>query len=323
MSSRPSKGEKQTITIMQLRLHENFVKTTIVALLANLYLAHQTLGAVGGIGDFDFPALHSVSTNVDGMVLTLEFADVSVIAGERLKGRMVVSNALEPVGKREGGANERIVSWTSGAERGYLDTAIGQFVVLNDEGAPLPKTFWVPEEYFSNASGRGSSISPGESMAFPGDLVKKYSLTNPGIYLVKAVASMPVPPTNDWRKQMIIETPFLSLTVLGRLASMPPPEQLHTQQELAMTPKDRDPPQLMVTHPKLERPPHVPRVAPRDTWTPPVPKGVENQLANGATSAKKEVQFPSRGILLGLIAVLLSGGLVLYLVWSRRKHGHP
>jgi hypothetical protein len=298
---------------------KRLVRTIVVTVLANLYLAHQTLGGVGGIGDFDFPAPHRVSTNVDGMVLALEFADVSVIAGERLKGRMVVSNTLEAVGEREGGPNERIITWISGAERGYLDTAIGQFVVLNDEGDLVPKTFWVGEEFFTDASERGSSVSPGAAMAFPGDLVKKYSLTNPGIYLVKAVASMPVPLTNKWKNQMIIETPFLSITVLGRPASMPPPLSLHTERELAMTPKDRDPPQLLVTHPKPERPPSVPRVAPREVQTPP-PQAMPDQSVNGPAAAKKETpMLPSRGVLFGLIAVVLSGGLVIYLVC---KHGH-
>lgn len=37
------------------------------------------------VSDNDWPALLSVSTNVDGMVLTLEFNDVRVVAGSGWK----------------------------------------------------------------------------------------------------------------------------------------------------------------------------------------------------------------------------------------------
>src|SRR5687767_2479643 len=99
------------------------MKTIIVAALVSLALAR---GAMGTTVD---PWLSGwrVSTNVDGMVLTLEFADVSVVAGERLDGRMIVSNASQSVYNLD---YHRGSGWQS---RIVKHTKIGQFVVEDDE----------------------------------------------------------------------------------------------------------------------------------------------------------------------------------------------
>jgi hypothetical protein len=292
-------------------------------------LVHLALVSVAQETD-DWPAALSVSTNVDGAILTLEFADASVVAGERLRGRMVVSSE-----------SFHFLEWEKGGRFGYLDTEIGQFVVVDDRGNRVPKTVWrMPEE---GIGGRGTPLRPGKSVAFPGDLVKKYSLTNPGTYFVKAVANVgqraveevdpasgprPTMKLIDGAEDMIVETPFVAITVLARPPGMPPPGPLHTQGELADTPKYKDPPQLLVTHPKPERPSPVPRAGARET-RPPLPQavaqGVQDQSgAKAITNGKKDSPSPSRRrVLLALIAVMLSGGLVVYLVWSRRRHGHP
>jgi hypothetical protein len=213
--------------------------------------------------------------------------------------------------------------------------------VEDDERNPMPKIFWrLPGSERATGGGEGfTALYPGDAVAFHGDLVKDYSVTNPGIYLVKAVATVgrqavevkdpvyqggPMIRPMDGAEEMIIETPIIAVTVLPRPASMPPPSPLYSPREIENMLKERTPPfVMMVTHPKPERPPEVPRVAPREVQTP-LPQGVPDQSVKGPAAAKKEApMLPSRGVLFGLIAVVLSGGLVIYLVWSRRKHGHP
>ena len=236
------------------------MKRAIVTVLS-LALAHEALG------ETDWSSSLSVSTNVDGVVLKLEFADVSVIAGEWLDGRMVVSNASQ---------SPRFLNWGGGVPAG--DTSIGQFVVHDDEGNLLPRTIWRTRTENPLGGNEMAGLDVGSWLTFPGDLVKRFSLTNPGIYFVKAVAMVgrpgvkvmhppiPHPIINpiDGAEEMIIETPFVAVTVLSRPAGMPPPIRLYTDQELAMTPKYRDPPQLQVTHPKPDVMPRVPRAVPRD-----------------------------------------------------------
>jgi hypothetical protein len=296
------------------------MKKTIIAVSAGLALASA---AQEDVSRRDWPALLRVSTNVNGMMLSLEFSDASVVAGERLWGRMVVSNGTQ---------------WPRYVGFRPVDTAIGQFVVEDDERRPVPRIIWrtprVPEAVSTRPD--WDALDPGDARTFHGDIVRNYSLTNPGIYLVKGVATVgrqgkeealqgggrmihPI----DGAEEMIIETPIVLVTVTPRPASMPPPKPLYTPDEAANMINDA-PPVMMATHPRPERPPSVPRVAPREVMAAPLPQGVQDQSVSGAAPAKKEAPMvPSRGILLGLIAVLLSGGLVIYLIWSRRKHSHP
>jgi hypothetical protein len=298
------------------------MKKTIGAMCVGFTLASAAQdGDVGG-----WPALLSVSTNVEGMVLSLEFADVSVIAGERLKGRMVVSNGTQW---------PRHLDWGGWMARLPMDTKIGQFVVQDDEDTPVPKILLRSTGQGIGDRGKEAEIDPGKALEFVGDLVKNYALTNPGIYRVRAVATVgrmgkevmqppiprPIIRPVDGAEEMIIETPIVLVTVLPRAATMPPPAPLYSPHEIANMINDA-PQVMMVTHPKAERI-QVPRVAPREVQTP-LPHGVPDQSVNSPAGAKKETpMMPSRGVLVGLIAVLLSGGLVIYLVWSRRKHGHP
>jgi hypothetical protein len=291
-----------------MRLHEgSIMKKNIGAVVITLALAY---GAKGTTVD-DWPNGMRVLTNVAGMVLTLEFADATVVAGERLGTRMVVSNASKSTHQ---------LDWGTGVPG--RDTRIGQFVVEDDEGNPMQRTVWRRPIGEWIGGSEGARVEPGDAVEFLGDIVKAYSLTNPGIYRVKAVASVG---KRDGVEEMIIETPTVLLTVLARPATMPPPQALHTPSEIENILKDRTPPLVMtVTHPKLERPPSVPRVAPRKVMAAPLPQRVQDQSVSGAAPAKKETPvLPSRGVLLALIALLLSGGLVIYLVWCRRKHGQP
>jgi hypothetical protein len=104
---------------------------------------------------------------------------------------------------------------------------------------------------------------------------------------------------------------------------MPPPQPLHEPHEIQNMLKDSTPLFVMTaTHPKPEHPPSVPRVALREVEAP-LPGRLPDRSVNRATPANKEAALlPSRGVLFASVAVLLSGGLVIYLVWSRRKHGH-
>ena len=281
------------------------MKRTIIILLVNFALADALADEwSNGI---------SVSTNVDGVVLALEFADVSVIAGERLAGRMVVSNATNEIKQMH---VDRSMHNT------HLDTDIGQFVVMDDEGNQLSRTFWrrPPREVSSMIP----QLKPGKSMAFEGDLVKKYSLTNPGIYLVKAVARVPTP--ENVQEDMVIETLFVAVTVLRRPEGMPAPAPLHTAYEIANTVQGQDAPQLQVTHPKPDATPRVPRAVPRDgnSQAAVMPPKVAAQPKNtfSATPDQPAPTTRTRNVFYALAVLLLVGGLGIYL-WSRRKHGHP
>jgi hypothetical protein len=261
------------------------------------------------------------STNVDGIVLRLELAATRVVAGERLNASMVVSNASQAIPR---------LKWQR--QQGYRDTGIGDFVVTDDIGHALPKTVPFYEMEFIGSS--GGDFPPGKSETFAGDLVYSYSLTNPGTYQVKSIAMVPQPRDATF-DAMVIETPSLSITVEPRPEQSPPPPPLYHPIPAGMSPgiiaavtaeKRRAIEPLRVTHPKLEMP-QVPRVAPREAHSP-LPQGKQGSGngpttgASGASAKKEPPVLPSRGVLFALVAVLLSGGVVLCLVWSRRKHGH-
>jgi hypothetical protein len=282
-------------------------------------LVHLALVTVAQEAD-DWPAALSVSTNVNGAILTLEFADANVIAGERLRGRMVVSSE-----------SFHFLEWEKGDSFGYLDTEIGQFVVVDDRGSLVPKTVWrMPT---GGIGGRGTPLKPGKSVTFPGDVVKKYSLTNPGTYFVKAVANVgrraveevnatrgPTMKLIEGEKEMIVETPFVAITVLPRPQGMPPPRPLHTDGEVADTPQYQDPPQLVVTHPKPERPPSVPRAATR----PPVPAKVREGVTATTTGAADQSATRPRNYGVALFVVGLGLFIVAAILWrARRRTQHP
>jgi hypothetical protein len=285
-------------------LKELFMKT--IWLIPTLLAAQLSFGATAAY------------TNVNGIVLGIVMATTNVVAGDRLRASMIVSNASD--------TPTDMVVWK---QWGYQDTEIGNFVVTDESGYVLPRT--VPYYDMGMMGHSGRPFPPGASGTFEGDVVWGCSVTNPGTYLVKAVARVP--------GSMVIETPPLAITVTPRgEASAPPPPlysagppgetaeetaRLTAQQVQGLAP-------LRVTHPKPERPPPVPRVAPREVVAAPLPVKVQEvgtaATATGAIADQgttRSGNVSSRSILLGLMALLLGGGLVIYLVWSRRKHDHP
>ncbi len=194
------------------------------------------------------------STNVEGSVLRLEFADSKVIAGDRLFGRMVVSNAS---------SENRWIHYTITGRR---DSYIGDFLVTDEQGIVIPKTSWSSLEAVAMWSrDRGRLVEPSNSAGFDADLVRQYSLTNPGTYSVRAVAQVPWP--GETFEEVVVETPPVEITVLPRPEGAPPPEPLYTAAELARIPKNEAPPQLQVT--------------PRRSRTKPPPSNMQRQSGTG------------------------------------------
>jgi hypothetical protein len=282
-----------------------------VLLLLGLTLANVATGAVARF------------TNVNDVVLGLEFSEASVVAGERLPGRMIISNASR---------FELRYPWFTAP--GARDTTIGDFVVA-DEGGYLMRKAVPVTEWETSGTGRTLHFRPGHAEMFGGDVVYGYSLTNAGTYFVKAIAVVPM--TNQPAldkvagETMVIETPTVEITIIPRPQTMSTPEPLYRSirpgQDLAAVNQAIAAnmgafPPLRITYPKPDPIAPVPRVAPGEA-RPALPQSVQNQLANGssATTGRTGAKEEARGILFGLIAVLVSGGLVVYLIWSRRKHG--
>jgi len=266
-----------------------------------------------------------VYTNLNGMVLGLELAHTSVVAGERLIGTMIVSNASQVMTE---------ITWTKGAE-GEFDTGVGKFLVIDENGFTLPKT--VPLRLRSAMGVRGSPFAPGVSQRFDGDIVWGYSLTNPGNYLVKTIGAVPLTNDTGARLTFMAETPPIAITVIPRDANSPPPAPLYplptginTPEALAMLQKEEE--MMRAEAARLnasEQRAAMPRIAPRESRSA-LPQSVQERVGNGATAgpggvtANKEAT-PSayRNVAFVVITLLLSGGVAIYLWWSRRKHGHP
>jgi hypothetical protein len=124
---------RQSRTIGGILLRESFIMKKTIMAVAAAGLAFAIV-AQDEWNVRDWPTLLRVSTNVDGMVLSLEFSDVSVVAGERLRGKMVVSNSTH---------SPRHVAWVgNGVPNG--DSKVGQLVVEDDERNPVPRTVWEP-----------------------------------------------------------------------------------------------------------------------------------------------------------------------------------
>ena len=158
-------------------------------------------------------AVSRVDTNVNGLVLTLELPTTNLVAGERLKAIMVVSNASSVVVP---------LSWDMHLR--FLDTGIGRFVVADDTGYVLPRT--IPSHYTELGGIRpemSEPISVGkQSRSFDGDVVWFYSgLTNPGNYLIKAIGKLPLTNTLLPVITFEAETPWIAMTVTPRPESMP------------------------------------------------------------------------------------------------------
>lgn len=260
-------------------------------------------------------------TNVNEIVLGLEFATNSITAGERLEGNMVVSNAS---------AFELIYNYST--YRGPRDTIIGDFVVADEAGIVLPKT--VPSILWQTiGSGRQLRFRPGQAHRFDGDVVYGYSLTNPGTYLVKAIAVVPTTnaPTGNQRdgSTMVIETLPLTITVLPRPAESPPAKPLYNlpsfmnQAEVALTTARAlaSVPELKVTPPTAN-----PESSTLRTGSA-TPKTVSRALGQDATTGarlpagRETTGSNPRNLLYGSIVFLGVAALGLA-VWRARRKEH-
>lgn len=272
-------------------------------------------------------AATGVYTNVNGMAMGLVFQRTTVEAGDYVGSSLVLSNASTSTAMLQ----RTVMGWD------IRDFGIGDYVVTDEKGNVLPKVVWAlathpPPLYKSGAMGiRMMQFPPGATMEYPSHVVKRYALTNPGVYQVKAIAEVPVTNHGDLRP-MVIETPPITLTVIPRAGT--PIEPLYSPEELAEIPKlagimARVPP-LTVTHPppKSELPrPSAPTVASREGSA--LPATVQAADAAGtAPDALGVVAEPasshsrSRNVYYGLGVLLLVGGVVWF-IWRSRRHQHP
>jgi hypothetical protein len=260
----------------------------------------------------------------NGMVLGLEFTNRSVIAGEPLWAAMTVSNASGRWATSNG-----MLSYPSR----YADTLIGVFVVMDEGGNTLPRTspYW---DLRMSMGSRSFTVAPNETQRLEGDVVWGCSLTNPGNYFVKVVASLPL--TNDVGAftSFQTETPWVAVAVTPRPADMPPPKPLYPLPEnIATNPAGvaawQSQEAIMKAADERIRREAIKAALPGRLGTSLPPKVQEAVTAATATGTiadrdpTRSGNASSRSILFGLMAVLLGGAVVLYRVWSRRKHGHP
>jgi hypothetical protein len=265
-------------------------------------------------------AATAVYTNVQEMMLGLELAQTTVVAGERLKATMTISNASQ---------NNTSLAWESVS---LDDTRLGSFVVVDETGLTLPKT--VPFYYFrgiTDSSGRAAGFGPRSVDSHQADIVWNYSgLTNPGTYSVKAVFHRAPLPNSQPPATFVAETPWVPITVTPRPEGSPPPKELYpevasmTPDELAEMKAAEARYRELMEEPRRAAMPQVPRVAPRDTRSPLPPKvratiDVEATGAAGMPAEAETHVFRSRNILYGLAIFFLLAGLGLFLRRSRHK----
>jgi hypothetical protein len=283
-----------------------------------LFLLLLATPAMGQRSWDPWPPVVASSTNVDDSVLRLEFADSKVVAGDRLFGRMVVSNASSEF-------RQLIYNMTK-----RRDSYIGDFVVVDDEGNQIQKKIWSSLEAEGLWSkGRIAFLWPSNYARFNADLVRQYSLTNPGTYFVKAVAQVPRP--EGERDEVVVETPPVEITVLPRPEGAPPPEPLYTATELARIPKNEAPPQLQVTPPRSRTKSLSPDVRPNRGIVPPgaipnvhesSPVTAPERNASIDTSPANSPPARSRMRTVAYACVVIVGLAVLGgILWrSRRSH---
>jgi len=267
-------------------------------------------------------AATGVFTNVNGMVLGLEFPVTNLPAGDRLEGTMSISNASQV---RTG------VGWERG---GFNDTGIGNFIVMDEAGSILPRT--LPNHLYAGrlemSSGRGSGFNPGSSVRFEGDVVWNYSgLTNPGNYWIKAIIPN-VPLTNNpVQRTFQGETPWFALTVTPRPEDSPPAPHVYAGYYAMieqMTPEVRA---VFLRHEEraeayrrqMEKPPV--RQAPARAIVP-SPKVQPEPIARSQgdvappTAANELPVKRTRNFYYASGIVLLLGATALFLWRSRRSH---
>ena len=184
---------------------------------------------------------------VDGIVLGLVFDRTTFDAANYVNAVMVLSNASS----KSAWPQMPIPGWD------ILDTGIGDYIVTDANGKVFPKVVWALTHWPHGVqmpiklNNSHFELRPGAAIEFPGDIVRRYSLTNPGVYQVKAIARVPRPETRT--ETMVIETPPITITVTP---SMRPADNrdIYTPEEVKMIPQltaiAAARPPLRVTHPK-------------------------------------------------------------------------
>jgi hypothetical protein len=256
-------------------------------------------------------------TNINGMVLGLQFPTTNLVAGERLMGTMIISNASQ---------SSVSVHWLLDNQR---DAGIGDFFVTDESGQTLPRTVLA---YYMQAGvrpDRTEPLTPGSTLTFEGDVVWAYSLTNPGNYLIKAVAQVPLTNTTPV-ETFRAETPWIAIAVSQRPDGSPPAKHVYADYyemldrmapaERAVFEKEQE--RAAAFRAQMQR---VPK--PRATTRTPSPLniGTTPASANGLSSAdplvqNKPLSQQSRGF---VYAGVVLGGLAALgvLVWRSRARG--
>jgi hypothetical protein len=290
------------------------MKTVIILMLA---LAPLLLRGERGV----------VSTNVDGIVLELVFYDTTIEAGNFVNAVMVVSNA-----------SPEIAYYRYDLGGDIMDTGAGDYIVTDASGRVLPKVVWAlphrtpPHYHQPYLGGRRDALRPGQIVEFPGNIMKRYCLTNPGLYQVKAIADVAIRRSRAEQSQgpMVIETPPITIEIVPHRGDEPKP--LFTPEELAEIPKLAEivaaTSPLRVTHsanvnavqtpaPKVEAQPAVSAPAP-------VEAAVANVEPVAPISVEATATAPRRGLyygvplFVGILGLLIIGAIL----WRSRRRQH-
>src|SRR5688500_2598945 len=107
-------------------------------------------GASGAVATF---------TYVNGILFGLEVAQTNIIAGERLEATMILSNAS---------SEAALLRYSKDWGNRQYDTAIGNFVVADENGNILPKT--IPYRFQAKMGAAGRTFDPGAFSKFVGDV---------------------------------------------------------------------------------------------------------------------------------------------------------
>ena len=145
----------------------------------------------------------SVSTNFDGLVYTLEMPRTNVVAFEEIQAFIGISNAV---------AGER---WAELSSPGTCKTAFGELLITNNEqGLAVSCAVPPPFRHFGSTGGMGILTRDEHHTAevIP-NLTLGYSLTNPGVYTVRAVGSFHYNNDPNFNRRFTITTPALFLHI--------------------------------------------------------------------------------------------------------------
>ena len=256
--------------------------------------------------------------NVDGIVLGLVFDQTTFDAANYVNAVMVLSNASP----KSAWPRTPIPGWD------ILDTGIGDYIVTDANGKVLPKVVWALSHWPHGVEmpikmgNTHFELRPGAAIEFPGDIVRRYSLTNPGVYQVKAIARVPRPSRTE---EMVIETPPITITVTP---SMRPADNrdIYTPEEVKMIPEltaiAASRPPLKVTHrpaqasapPQVETPKEVEPVEP-------VPRSVANFDPIAPISLAETATVPRSLLYYGVPLVVGGLGLLIIgaILWRSRS----